>query len=88
MIEIFGELGDLLATLLGKGGRLYNAHGKRICFVIWIVALVYWTGRNISLGLKVQSVGCLTSIAMHVYSFLMWKRKGIGSESKPDKRIK
>lgn len=73
-----GELTDLIFTLLGKLGRWYNVRGNRICFIIWSISLSYWCFRNIDLGLKVQSTGCLFSLGMHLYGFWNWKDKGIG----------
>ena len=70
-----GELTDLIFTILGKSGRLFNAHGKRVCFIIWIVCLLYWMYRNWMLGLMVQTGGCLVSMAMHVYSYWVWGKK-------------
>ncbi len=73
-----GELTDLIFTLLGKFGRWFNIKGKRICFVLWILCLIYWTARNVCLGLIVQSIGCIVSIGFHVYGYWNWKDKGIG----------
>lgn len=72
-----GELTDLVFTLLGKVGRFLNAKGKRVCFLIWGFCLLYWTARNVQLGLFVQTIGCITSLAMHVYGWFEWKKKGI-----------
>ena len=73
-----GELTDLVFTLLGKLGRFMNARGRRLCFLIWILCLGYWALRNYSLGLMVQTGGCLVSILFDVYGYWNWKDKGIG----------
>lgn len=73
-----GELTDLLFTVLGKLGRWFNIKGKRVCFLIWAVCLLYWMGRNASMGLCVQALGCLFSLGMHVYGWWNWRDKGIG----------
>ena len=72
-----GEFTDLIFTLLGKSGRLFNANGKRVCFIIWTFCLMYWAYRNYHLGLKVQTGGCFVSIGMHIYGFWKWGKKGI-----------
>ena len=75
-----GEITDLIFSLLGKAGRIANIQGKKICFIIWTLCLVYWAVRNLSLGLKVQTISCFISIGFHVYGFVNWKRKKIGEE--------
>jgi len=75
-----GELTDLIFSLLGKAGRVFNIQGKRICFILWSICLLYWAARNISLGLKVQAASCFVSILFHVYGHWNWKRKKIGEE--------
>lgn len=73
-----GELTDLIITLLSKAGRWFNVKGQRICFVIWFFCLIYWTARNLSMSLYVQSIGCLFSMGFHLYGYFNWKNKGIG----------
>lgn len=73
-----GELTDLIFTLLGKAGRWFNVKGQRICFVLWFFCLLYWTARNLELGLMVQSAGCIFSMGLHAYGFWNWKKNNIG----------
>ena len=73
-----GELTDLAFTLLGKLGRWANVKGKRICFVMWAICLVYWMARNWGLDLWVQTGGCLVSLGFHVYGYWNWGKNGIG----------
>lgn len=73
-----GELTDLIFTLLGKLGRWFNVKGQRICFVLWAICLAYWMARNASMGLIVQTGGCLVSFLFHLYGWWNWKNKGIG----------
>lgn len=73
-----GEITDLIFTLLGKGGRWFNIKGKRVCFILWGFCLLYWTARNLSMGLIVQSIGCVVSMGFHAYGFFNWKKEGIG----------
>lgn len=72
-----GEITDLIFSLLGKAGRFFNVRGERVCFIIWIVCLLYWMARNLSMDLWVQTGSCLISLAFHIYGFINWKRKGI-----------
>ncbi len=75
---MMGEITDLLFTILGKLGRWMNVKGRRACFIVWGICLVYWTARNIGMGLKVQTAGCLVSLAFHIYGYWNWKREKIG----------
>lgn len=73
-----GELTDLFFTVLGKLGRWLNVRGRRVCFIIWAFCLVYWMVRNGSMGLMVQTGGCLVSLGFHLYGWWNWGDKGIG----------
>lgn len=75
-----GEWTDLFFTVLGKLGRWMNVKGKRICFVMWAVCLVYWMARNWGMDLWVQTGGCLVSFCLHVYGYYNWSKKGIGEK--------
>ncbi len=70
-----GELTDLIFSILGKFGRFFNARGKRICFIIWIICLCYWTIRNYGLGLRVQMFSTFISMCLNIYGFKKWKQK-------------
>lgn len=74
-----GELTDLFFAVLGKAGRWVNIKGRRYCFLMWGVCVLYWAARNASLGLIVQTLGCLFSFGLHIYGYFNWKNKGIGS---------
>lgn len=76
---MMGEWSDLIFTLLGKLGRWFNIRGRRVCFIIWALCLVYWMARNASMGLIVQTVGCIVSFGMHVYGYWNWKKQKIGN---------
>ncbi|CAB4166624.1 hypothetical protein UFOVP844_40 [uncultured Caudovirales phage] len=73
-----GEFTDLIFTLLGKMGRYLNVKGKKVCFIIWAICLLYWSYRNFDMGLMVQTGGCLISFGFHVYGYWNWTKKGIG----------
>jgi len=70
-----GEITDLIFSLLGKLGKFFNARGKRICFILWMVCLAYWTIRNYFLGLKVQTISTFISAILNLYGFFNWKNK-------------
>lgn len=73
-----GELTDLFFILLGKLGRWFNVTGRRICFVLWAICLLYWMARNCSMGLIAQTAGCFVSLGFHLFGYFNWKAKGIG----------
>lgn len=73
-----GELTDLVFTIAGKFGRWMNIKGLRVCFIIWSFVMLYWIARNYSLGLMVQTGGCVFSLGMHLYGYYNWSKEGIG----------
>lgn len=77
---MFGEITDLIFTVLGKLGRWLNVKGKRFCFVLWAVCLVYWMARNWGMDLWVQTGGCVVSLCLHVYGYWNWGKNGIGKK--------
>lgn len=72
-----GESLDTFFSLLGKIGRWYNVRGKRICFIIWSVGLIYWIVRDFYLHLFSQGCFCFVSLILNAYGFYTWKKKGI-----------
>lgn len=82
MIEInwIGELFDTIASLSGKYGQWLNAHGKRVCFIVWSLCMIYWAARDFKLGLYSQSVFCVFSVLLNFYGYINWKKKKIGEE--------
>lgn len=84
MVEInwIGESLDTIVSLSGKYGRWLNARGKKLCFLIWTGCAIYWLGRDLYLHLYSQSFFMLVSIAMHLYGYYNWKKKGFGEEKK------
>jgi hypothetical protein len=78
-INWIGEALDTIFSLSGKYGRWLNVKGKKACFIIWAICVLYWCGRNIYVGLYAQSLFCLVSFGFHVYGYINWKNKGIGS---------
>lgn len=78
--NLFGLTANLIdATflILGKGGKILNARGNRICFLIDITCLSYWIYMDISRGLYSQAVSAMISICICIYGFRKWGRKGI-----------
>lgn len=72
-----GEMTDLFFTLLAKLGRWFNVRGKKFCFVLGMVCVLYWAIRNGSMGLMVQTLGCFVSFGFHMYGYYNWSKKGI-----------
>ena len=75
-----GEISDLIISLIGKLGRFFNARGKRVCFLLWLICLSYWTVRNYYLGLKVQCASTFISAILNVYGFIKWGKKAKAKE--------
>ena len=75
-----GEISDLVFTVLGKLGRWMNVKGKRTCFVVWAICLLYWMARNWGMDLWVQTGGCLVSLCLHIYGYYNWRKNGIGEK--------
>lgn len=73
-----GELTDLVFIILGKLGIWLNVKGRRLCFIVWGVCLVYWITRNSAMGLIVQTMGCLVNLGFHIYGYWNWKKEKIG----------
>lgn len=73
-----GEITDLIFSILGKLGRWMNIKGKRVCFIIWAVCLMYWVIRNACMGLMVQTGSCAFSLCLHIYGWYNWKKEKIG----------
>lgn len=75
--DVIGELLDTAFSLLGKYGKWLNVKGKRICFIVWNICLLYWMLRDFQLALYSQGCFCLLSIGINFYGLYVWKKKGI-----------
>jgi len=63
---------DACMLVMGKSGKILNARGNRICFLIDILCLIYWCYMDISRGLYSQGASCLVSVAICSYGFYNW----------------
>lgn len=73
--SLFGftaNLVDACFLMCGKGGKILNARGNRICFLIDICCLTYWVYIDLMRGLYSQACSALVSICICVYGFIKW----------------
>ena len=63
---------DACFLALGKGGKILNARGNRICFIIDLVCLSYWCFMDFERGLYSQGSSCIISAAISVYGYIQW----------------
>lgn len=66
---------DACFLLFGKTGKVLNARGNRICFLIDICCLTYWFFMDINRGLYSQGISCVVSASIAGYGFWNWGRK-------------
>lgn len=74
-MNLFGLTANLIDAcflILGKSGKVLNARGNRICFLIDLVCLSYWFFMDIQRGLYSQGVSCIVSICISIYGFRNW----------------
>ncbi len=81
-MNVFGltaNIIDACVLMCGKTGKFLNARGNRICFLIDICCLSYWTCMDFNRGLYSQGVSCMVSICICIYGFRRWgkNKKGI-----------
>ena len=77
MVEInwISESLDTAFSLLGKYGRWMNAKGKKVCFIIWNICVLYWIVRNMYIGLYSQAIFCLVSVFINTFGYFKWSEK-------------
>lgn len=66
---------DACFLIMGKGGKILNARGNRICFIIDMVCLSYWFYMDIQRGLFSQAASCCVSICIAMYGFVRWGKR-------------
>jgi nicotinamide riboside transporter PnuC len=74
-LNLFGFTANIIDACflcLGKSGKILNARGNRICFLIDIICLMYWFIMDIKRGLFSQGISCLISICIAIYGFKRW----------------
>lgn len=72
------EAVDLAFILAGKTGKVLNARGLKICFVIDSVCLFYWFYVDIERQLYSQAASVFVGLCINIYGYRTWKRKKIG----------
>lgn len=77
------EFIDLIFIILGKGGKILNARGLKICFIIDIVCLLYWCYVDIQRQLYAQALSVSVGIIINIYGYSHWKKKKIGENQSP-----
>lgn len=75
---------DLGMLIFGKGGKILNARGNRLCFLVDITCLSYWFFMDINRGLYSQGASCIVSICICIYGFRTWGRKQRESQIKKE----
>lgn len=76
-IGLVGEALDMLFILLGKTGKILNARGIKICFIIDSICLVYWFYIDIDRHLYSQAANAFMSLCINIYGWRVWTKKGI-----------
>jgi nicotinamide riboside transporter PnuC len=68
------NLVDACFMVAGKTGKLLNARGNRICFLMDIICLTYWIYIDIERCLYSQALSAVISMFICVYGFRRWGR--------------
>lgn len=72
------EFIDLVFILLGKGGKILNAKGLKICFIIDSVCLAYWFWVDIDRCLYAQAGSVFIGFVINIYGYYNWRKNKIG----------
>jgi nicotinamide riboside transporter PnuC len=73
--SLTANLIDACFIVLGKTGKILNARGNRICFILDLICLTYWFYMDINRGLYSQAVSCVISMAISVYGYRKWGQR-------------
>ena len=76
--DLFGlsaNLIDAFALCVGKTGKILNARGIRLCFLIDMGCLVYWIHMDFQRGLYSQGVSAMISFCIAGYGYRKWGKK-------------
>lgn len=76
--NLFGLTANLIDAFfmcIGKTGKILNAKGIRICFLLDIFCLSYWIYIDIQRGLYSQAISAAISICICIYGFRNWGKK-------------
>lgn len=78
MNNYFGFLAnaiDAVFICLGKTGKILNARGNRICFILEGICLCYWFVMDLNRGLYAQAIGVFFSMAIAIYGYRKWGKR-------------
>lgn len=81
--NLFGFTANLIDAcflVLGKGGKILNARGNRICFLCDITCLTYWVYMDVLRGLYSQAISAVISICICIYGYRRWGKMGRKNE--------
>lgn len=70
---------DLFFIILGKSGKVLNARGLKICFIIDSFCLAYWFYVDIERQLYSQAGSVFIGLLINLYGYKNWKKRKIGS---------
>lgn len=76
--NLFGLTANLIDAcflVVGKSGKILNARGNRICFLLDIGCLSYWIHMDIMRGLYSQAISAMVSICICIYGFRKWGKQ-------------
>jgi nicotinamide riboside transporter PnuC len=89
--NLFGLTANLIDAcflVVGKSGKILNARGNRICFLLDICCLSYWVHMDIMRGLYSQAVSAVLSICICIYGFRKWGKNMSKNQKKESKKPK
>lgn len=73
---------DACMLIFGKTGKILNARGNRICFLIDLACLSYWFYMDLNRGLYSQGISCLVSMGIAMYGYYNWGKREKLKEAK------
>lgn len=75
--SLFGLTANLIDAaflVVGKGGKILNARGNRICFLLDMICLSYWIYMDLQRSLYSQAISACISFGICIYGFRRWGR--------------
>lgn len=72
---LVANLIDAFFLILGKTGKLLNARGKRVCFIIDLLCVAYWFYMDIQRELYSQAISAIVSAIIAIYGYRQWGKK-------------
>lgn len=75
---------DLIFIILGKSGKVLNARGLKICFLIDSICLLYWLYVDIERQLYAQAASVFVGLIINIYGWIHWSKNKIGENQNKD----